>query len=583
MTIERTSLLRDLLERGVEQFRDRHFLKYKTQGRVENETFEQFYESVKKWAAFLREHGVKEGHRVALISEKSSAQVRLMYATWLLGAIAVPVCEVFGHKEMEFVLKDCDPKLIIVQDKLMEKFSPNFGKIAHFSFYDLIAHTENHSDTVEIAPLKKCAVDDVAALIYTSGSTGMPKGVMLTHRNLSANALSATKSVEISNEDVCFSILPYWHSFAMTLEVITPMLAGFCVAFANDRRDFLKSMEIYNPSVILGVPRVFETMRSGILKQISKESSTVQKLFHNALKNAISTNGKSNKEAGKGGLIRRLLNRGADKLFFEKIRSKFGNRLKFFISGGAPLDMEYQHFFKALGIPVYQGYGLTESSPIISVNDAENYKFGSCGQIFDWLKPENGGDYTFLADDGTRSKDVEGELLVKGDCVMKGYWHHADASAKTLDNGWLHTGDVAYVDEDGFLFISGRKGNMIVLVGGEKLHPEHVEDALKNSTYISEAMVIGDSLKNVYACVNVPEELKTTHTEEELHLILKKEAQKHCAHLAVYQRPKAVLCVPDFNVEDGTLTATMKVRRYKIQERDGELIDKFLKTCGELV
>ncbi len=575
-------ILRELLEKGSETFADRVFLKYKAQGCVENETFKAFYDSVCNWSAFLHKHGVKEGDRVAIVSEKSSVQTRLMYATWMLGAIAVPVCEVLGHDEMSFVIGDCDPKLIVAQDKFVEKYEKAFGKRTAFSFYDVMAYLEGLTETFSVPELKACSVDDVAALIYTSGSTGMPKGVMLSHRNLSVNAESAVNGIGLDGEDLCFSILPYWHSFALTVEVIMPMIAGFSVGFANDRRDFLKSMTIYNPTVILGVPRVFETMRSGILKELKKQSPTVQGLFQKALKNASKVHGCHSKD-GSGGLFRKLFHKGADRLFFKKVRERFGSRLRFFVGGGAPLDIEYQHFFKAFGIPVFQGYGLTESSPIISANCRESYKFGSSGKIFDWLDEEFGGDYTFLSDDGTRSKAVEGELLVKGDCVMKGYWRHADESAKTLDDGWLHTGDVAYVDDEGYLFISGRKGNMIVLFGGEKLHPEHVEDALKNSEYISEVMVIGEGMKNVYACVNVPEEKREAHTEEELHLILKKELQIHCAHLAVYQRPKSAICLPDFNVEDGTLTATMKVRRYKVRERDAERINGFLNSCGESI
>lgn len=580
--MDRGMILRVLLERGTERFADRVFLKYKAQGRVENETFKTFFDSVCRWSSFLIEHGVREGDRVAVVSDKSSVQVRLMYAVWMLGAVAVPVCEVLGHDEMRFVIDDCDPKLIIVQDKHTDKYRQAFGERVCFNFYEIMAYAEQLETCPRVPPLKQCGIDDVAALIYTSGSTGMPKGVMLSHRNLSVNAQSAVNGIGLTGNDLCFSILPYWHSFALTVEVIMPMLAGFTVGYANDRRDFLKSMTIYNPTVILGVPRVFETVRSGILKEVSKQPPMVQKLFKYALRNSVKVQGAYSK-GGCAGWARRKLHKGSDYFFFRKIRKRFGSQLRFFVGGGAPLDVDYQHFFKGLGIPIFQGYGLTEASPVISANCSGAHKLGSSGRIFDWLHGDAGGDYTFLTDDGVRGKGLEGELLVKGDCVMKGYWRHADESAKTLDDGWLHTGDVAYVDEEGFLFISGRKGNMIVLLGGEKLHPEHVEDALKHSDYISEVMVIGEGLKNVYACVNVPEEKRNAHSEEELTAVLKKEIQKHCAHLAVFQRPKAAVCLPDFNIEDGTLTATLKVRRYKVKERDRLLIDSFLSSCGESI
>ena len=194
--------------------------------------------------------------------------------------------------------------------------------------------------------------------------------------------------------------------------------------------------------------------------------------------------------------------------------------------------------------------------------------------------PENGGDYTFKDEEGHMGKDVHGQLLVKGTCVMKGYWNHTDASAKSFEDGWLNTGDVAY-QKEGYFFIEGRKGNMIVLIGGEKLHPEHVEDAVKNSPLITEAMVIGEKCKNVYVLANVSKDLAKGLSDDERHKKLKEEIQRTTTHLAPYQKPKDVLVLPDFTMEDSTLTATMKIRRYKIQELYGDKIEEFLKANGE--
>jgi len=195
--------------------------------------------------------------------------------------------------------------------------------------------------------------------------------------------------------------------------------------------------------------------------------------------------------------------------------------------------------------------------------------------------PENGGDYTFKDEDGKLGKNLHGQLLIKGQCVMKGYWRHTDASAKTMEDGWLNTGDMGHCDANGYLFIHGRKGNMIVLNGGEKLHPEHVEDAVKNSPLVSEAMVIGDKCKNVYVCVNVPKEVRAKHTPEELHDLLKDDLVKYTKDLTPLQKPKDVLVLPDFSMEDGTLTATFKVRRYKIMEKYRQQIEEFLMANGE--
>lgn len=198
-----------------------------------------------------------------------------------------------------------------------------------------------------------------------------------------------------------------------------------------------------------------------------------------------------------------------------------------------------------------------------------------------WLLTENGGDYTFKNEEGELGKHITGQLLVKGHCVMKGYWRHTDASAKTLENGWLNTGDVGHMDKNGFLFIHGRNSSMIVLYGGEKLHPEYIEDAVKSSPLISEAVVIGEKCKNVYVCVNVSKEDREKHSAEELHKLVKEEVERTTTNLANYQKPKDVLILPDFTMEDGTMTATLKVRRYKIKEVYREQIEAFLAANGE--
>ena len=216
-------------------------------------------------------------------------------------------------------------------------------------------------------------------------------------------------------------------------------------------------------------------------------------------------------------------------------------------------DLELQIFFKYLGIPLLQGYGLTEASPIVSSNTEEDHLLGSIGKVFHWLTPEGGGDYTFKDENGNMGKNLHGQLMLKGDCVMKGYWHHTDASAKSFEDGWLNTGDVAY-EKDGFLFIDGRKGNMIVLIGGEKLHPEHVEDAIKGSPLITEAMVIGEKCKNVYALVNVNKDAVKGLPDDEVRAKVKADVQELSKHLAAYQKPKDVLVLPDFSIDEGTLT-----------------------------
>ncbi len=533
------------------------------------------------WARELRKRGIGPGDRVGIISPKSPRHFAAFYACWMLGAVAVPVCEALADMEMGFIIRDAEPGLILVDASLERKVRENAGDIPIVDMADLPrpGGGEPAPNSTPLPP-SPAGPDDVAALIYTSGSTGMPKGVMLTHRNFIVNAVSALETVPIRQDSSIMSLLPYWHSFALTVEIVAAVWAGAQVTVPQGKRDFKKNIGLYRPTIVLLVPRIADALKTGIEKRVAESPPKVRKLFERAIHNAsrIFTAG----PRLDGGILRMAMHHAVyDPLVFRKIRQSFGGRLEFFVSGGAPLDLEHQIFFKYLGIPIYQGYGLTESSPVISVNSPTEHRLGSSGKMLSWLRPERGGDYTFLDENGNRGKELHGELLVKGACVMKGYWRHRDASAKTLTDGWLHTGDMGYVDEDGYLFLEGRQGNMIVLVGGEKLHPEHVEDAIKTSPLISEAMVIGESCKNVYALVNVDEDALADTPAEERQARIRREVAERCAHLAAFQRPKDVLILPEFTVEDGLLTVTMKVRRHQVLEKYGDRIREFLRNAGE--
>ncbi|NOY82542.1 MAG: AMP-binding protein [Kiritimatiellaeota bacterium] len=552
-------------------------LSYPTAGEtIVDVTFSDLLGQVRNWAARLIREGIKSGDRVGIITPKAPTQFPAFYACWWVGAIAVPICEALADLEMGFIIRDAEPSLILVDSSVENKVRQNAGDIPLLSFADLPLPgvPADPSEYFDVDP------DDVAALIYTSGSTGMPKGVMLTHRNFFINAKSALEMVPITPSDAIMSLLPYWHSFALVVEVIAALSNGCRLIIPRDKRDFRKNIKRYQPTIMLVVPRIADALRSGILKRIAESPPRVRALFERAVHNAsrIFTAG----PRLDGGVLRLLAHHSFyDPMVFRKVRQAFGGRLRFFISGGAPLDLEHQIFFKYIGAPMYQGYGLTEATPIISANIPDVHKLGSCGKMLSWLSPENGGDYTFLDENGNRGKDLHGELLVRGKCVMKGYWRHRDASAKTLSEGWLHTGDMGYVDSEGFLFLDGRQGNMLVLVGGEKVHPEHVEDAIKSSEIITEAMVIGDKCKSIYACVNVDDEAVAGLAEKELLQRVRREVAEKTRHLAPFQRPKDVLILPEFTVEDGLLTVTMKVRRHKIWEKFGEQIRGFLEAAGE--
>ncbi len=542
-------------------------------------SYNQLRTQVLAWRHFYEEHGVTQGDRVAMISTKCLEHFPFFHACWHMGAIAVPVCETLGTVEMSFILKDADPKLIIADSHFQKKVVECSGGVPVINLADMPPCGEPAAADV---PASDTELDAVSTLIYTSGSTGMPKGVMLTHRNLWTNAYWAFSAFKFEEGERLISLLPYWHSFALVCEMLCPLMAGGVCAVPKDMKDFRRNLAAYQPDLMLAVPRVVETVKMGIDKQIESQPPRKKALIEKAIYNASRI---FTAESRLDGGILRMVTHYCfyDPLVFRQFRKAFGGKLRCIVCGGAPLDLELQIFFKFMGVLVVVGYGLTETSPVISANLPEMHRLGSTGKVFPWLLPEHGGDYTFMDEDGNLGKDLHGQLLVKGDCVMKGYWRHTDASAKTMKDGWLNTGDVGHCDKDGFIYIHGRMGNMIVLIGGEKLHPEHVEDAVKQSPLITEAMVIGEKCKNVYVLVNVNDESARKLSEEELKKRVREDVQQRTSHLAAYQKPKDVLILPDFTMDNGMLTGSLKVRRYKIMEAYKKEIEEFLRSNGEEV
>lgn len=574
----KTQSLGRLFDQSVQKFARYPALIYSTDGnQIKGYSYSEVGGLVDSWSEYFKAKQVKAGDRVIAIAAKSPRHFAFFYTCWKLGLIAVPVCESLGDPEMSFVIGDCEPAFILVDSASEAKVRQNAGDRPVYNWQDI----ESRPEAAHCEPVES-GLDDVACLIYTSGSTGMPKGVMLTHENIWYNAWAALECFNMTKTDRLMSLLPYWHAYAMTTEIVCAFMCGSTCAIPKDIRDFKRNIKNYKPTIVLVVPRVVDGLKAAIDKSIAELPPKKKALIDKAIYNASRICNAGPKLDG--GILRMFTHHFFyDPLVFRKFRSSFGGKIRFIVSGGAPLDLEHQIFFKYMGMPIFQGYGLTEASPVVSSNQEEVHRLGSCGPVMPWLLPEHGGDYAFKDEEGKLAKSNHGLLMLKGKCVMKGYWRHSDASAKTMEDGWLNTGDMGYCDKEGFIFIHGRKGNMIVMVNGEKVHPEFVEDAIKASPLISEAMVIGEKCKNLYVCANVPEELRAKHSEEELQRLVKEEVLRCTGHMAIYQKPKDVIILPDFNIEDGTLTVSLKIRRYKIRELYKQQIEGFLLKNGEEV
>ena len=561
--------LKDYILGKKEEYKNNIFIKTETK----NYTYEETIGGALKWSTYIEKIGCKKGDRVGIIIPKSIDQIKAFYSVWVLGGIAVPINENGKETEIKFILEDSTPKIILTIPKLEEiikKIYPQ-GKIILVDELEELVKNERESIGADINK------EDLSTLIYTSGSTGNPKGVMLTHENLVENGKSVAKIKELTSNDCMYSMLPYWHSFALAVEVIGILVSGGSIGITKNQRTFIRDIQNFQPSIILAVPRILELIKANIEKQINAAGEEAILGYKKLLEIAPLVKGDKANYVGKEE-HNAIYNMLEEKLL-TKIKASFGSNFREFISGGAGIDIALQRYFTYIGLPVMQGYGLSESSPVVSVDNVSDYYLGSSGSLLDWLLKENGGDITFLDEDGNIGKNLKGELLLKGSCVMKGYWNHSDASGKAIKDGWLYTGDVGYY-KDEKLFISGRKSNMIVLKSGENIHPEPIEDELKKSEIIDDVMIIGDGLKNLYACLTISEEYDKIH-EVELNTLLKSEVKRLTSHLNSFQKPKDFLVISRFSVDDGTYTGTLKIRRHKIYKRDESKINEFLEEAGE--
>ncbi|MBN1521937.1 MAG: AMP-binding protein [Candidatus Aureabacteria bacterium] len=532
----------------------------------------EFCLSARAMAHFLRSKGVSQNDRVAVIAEKCPESIISFFSIWMSGGIAVPVCETLKSDELEYILLDSGSKVVLCGSSLEKKISSlqSQNKFAIISFDKVLAEkSPSVSDEIFCEP----EPDDAAFLIYTSGSTGRSKGVILTHRNIHVNAKTSAEYIRMKKDDAVMSILPYWHSFALTAEVFTMLHVGGCICIPQDKSTFLKDIALFHPTIILSIPRLAEMLKRGIESSIEKKSSLQKKIFHLARKVCLRYH-----EGGRESRRRwlRLLYSLFRRIVFQKVKDSLGGRIRYFIGGGAPLDVSLQQFFFSIDLPMYQGYGLTEASPVISINAPHDFKMGTSGKIIPWMSETFDGGYCFEDDTGRRAKNIHGELLVKGPCVMKGYWDLEEETRHVLKDGWLCTGDLGYLDGDSYLVLAGRKKNLICLTGGEKFCPEFIEERIKSSSYIEQAVIVGDGCKRCSVVINVSTEKAAAHTEEELASLLSREIRYLTEGFEEFQRPLRHLVLPVFTAENGMLTSTQKVRRHVVLEKYRQEIEEFL-------
>lgn len=502
-----------LFEKSVEQYPNNPFLWEKSEGNYTSQSYKELHTEVHLLAAGLYAMDIKKGDRIGLLSEGRNAWVLSELGILYTGAVNVPLSiKLDAQNELKFRLQHSESRLVIVSKNHLSKIREiknDLNLIEQIIVIDndvvleskeiylssIIEFGQNLPETNKnelIKLLSTIEADDNANISYTSGTTADPKGIILSHNNYTSNVIQASSLMNIPETYKTLLILPWDHSFAHTAGIYSFMLKGASIAAVQQGKSPMEALKnIPNnikeiqPDIILSVPALAKNFKKNIEKGIKAKGPKVERMFNKALNIAYRYNG-NGIDKGKG--TRKLLKpvyKFYDKVLFSKIRANFGGNFKFFVGGGALLDTELQRFFYAIGIPMYQGYGLSEASPIISSNAHHHHKLGSSGFLVKNM------DFKICDDLGNPlSAGKKGEIVIKGGNVMKGYWKNDKASAETIKNDWLHTGDMGHIDEDGFLYVSGRFKSLLIANDGEKFSPEGIEEAfVDQSPYIDQCIL----------------------------------------------------------------------------------------------
>jgi len=584
----------DIFYRSVDTFRKPEHLKFKKDGAWRAVSSEELRAAVEETSMGLRALGVGKGDTVALLSENRPEWAIADLATLCAGAADATIYATLTAPQVQYILADSESKVVFVsnaaQAAKVAEVRHNLPLLQHVVRFDPAPVPGTTSlDELRAKGKQALAADreavrrraaevtggDLATLIYTSGTTGDPKGVMLTHANLLHNVLAAEKLFPMVNEEwTALSFLPLCHSFERTAGHNFMLHRGVTIAYAESVERVPENMGEVRPHIMCSVPRLYEKMYARVNEKVAADPPLRQKIFRWAIGVGRETFAHAVARTEPGPLLK-LKFALADKLVFSKIKARTGGRLQLFISGGAPLAREIAEFFGAAGMLVCEGYGLSETSPVITCNFPGRVKPGTVGLPLEHVEVKIAAD---------------GEILTRGPHVMKGYFRKPEATAEAIEkDGWFHTGDIGFVDADGCLVITDRKKDIIVTSGGKNIAPQPIENRLKTSKFITEVVMIGNQ-RNFAAALVVPgfEALEAWAKERGLavagreDLVRLPEVVRHyqglveqmTADLAQFEKIKKIaLVAKEFTQESGELTPTLKVKRRVVEERYKAMID----------
>ncbi len=573
-----------MLFQTVEQSPDKDALRIRKQDQLETFSYRQFGQAVRETAAGLAQMGINRGDRLAILSDNRPEWTITDFAAFCVHAIVVPVYTTLPANQIAYILENAGVRIIFVDsaaqlEKLKEirEHLPQLTFICTFDpldseFQTLASIQELGRQSLTETPdfvetsIRDITPDETCTILYTSGTTGPPKGVMLSHAGFLENIHGTVQRIRVESHYVFLSFLPLSHLYERLAGHWCAIQGGATIHYSRGIEHVVDDLAEAHPHVLISVPRLYEKVMARVYDKVQQSSLIKRKLFNWAFRNG--NRYRDALEQGTPEGLLRLKQKIAERLVFRKIRARFGRNLCLPVSGGAPLSPETLRFFRNLGLFIHEGYGMTETHLIIALTPPGRMKPGSCGKPLDNVQVR-------IAPDG--------EVLVKGPTLMKGYYQSPELTRDVLDKeGWLHTGDIGHVDEDGYLYLTDRKKNIIVTAGGKNVAPAPIEGVIKKSPYIEEICLVGDKRKFISALV-VPDfeslaarfrgdgvffrDHKEMAGDQAVHDFLWSEVDHHQSGFARYEKVKKIVVLEEpFTIERGELTPSLKVKRNVVEK-----------------
>ncbi len=583
----KSATLADLLPRAAEMYGDAPAIRYRDGEDWVSRSFSEVVETVRPLALGLADLGVEKGDKVSILGNTRPEWTYFDFAALSIGAVVVPIYQTNSPEECQYVLENSDAKVVIVEDdEQLEKIREVRDQLPKLE--QVVRMTGSSDDAISLDDLAARGTGDAAAwesrwsavtpgdictFIYTSGTTGPPKGCVITHGNYRSMLDMVNQNSVIEGEDLTYLYLPLAHSFALLIQLGSFDLGATLAYWERDPLKILPNLAELKPTYFPSVPRIFEKIYTAATSGMEKEGGLKKAIFDWSIR--VGGRMRDAERAGRApGFLLRKQYEFADKRVLSKIRGLFGGRLRLAVSGAAPINPDILRFFDSAGVLVLEGWGMTETSTAATISTAEDFKIGTIGKPFP-------GCQIRIADDG--------EILVKGPNVFQGYYKNEEATRETIVDGWLHTGDIGSIDEDGFIKITGRKKDIIITAGGKNITPANLENEIKQHPLVSQCVVVGDRQPYLVALVTLdpeevvayakehglPEDVEQLSSNPEIRKSIEDHVDSINEKFARVEQIKKIAILPrDLSQETGELTPTLKVKRAVVAQKHAPEIEK---------